>query len=217
MGKRESPIKVCLTNQGSDTETPWADDLGDAPAPNPRGSRLVRLVNVPFLHAKPTWGDVIVVEPDDVSFPTWDRRGVPFANVDTRIHEDGGRWAMIVDYAPHPDSPDAAYATLARACAELEIVCEGAWGPRDGEPGRAYLAVKNELSDKQVMSRLRASDLPCELIQIHPEPPKRAPAKKKKPAAKPKAKAAAAKPAAKAAAKRASKPAPKKKPPAKKR
>ena len=217
MGKRESPIKVCLTNQGNDTETPWADDLGDAPSPpNPPGSRLVRLVNVPFLHAKPTWGDVIIVEPDEDQFPIWDRRGVPFSKVDTRVHEDGGRWAMIVDYAPHPDSPDAdrTYATLARACAEHEIVCEGAWGPRDGEPGRTYLAVKNELSDKQVMARLRAAELPCELIQVHPEPPKRAPKKKKAAAAKPKHAAAKRTPKA---AKKAAKPAAKKKPVAKKR
>jgi len=221
MGKRESPIKVCLTNQGKDTETPWAEDLGPAPS-GPTGARLVRLVNVPFLHAKPTWGDTIVVTPDDDHFPTWDRNGVPFAKVDTRIHEDGGRWAMIVDYAPHPDSPDAdrTYSTLARACAEHEIVCEGAWGPRDGEPGRVYLAVKESLSDAQVMARLRSHELPCELIQIHPEPPKRKVAPKKPAAApgkRPPAKRAAAKPAAKPVKKAApKKPAPKK-PAAKKR
>jgi hypothetical protein len=78
MGKRESPLKVCLTNRGKDTETPWADDLGPAPSPPaPRGSRLVRLVNVPFLHAKPTWGDIIVVVPTDGP-PVWDRDGLPF-------------------------------------------------------------------------------------------------------------------------------------------
>lgn len=202
MGKRQSPIKVSLTNRGKDTETPWADDLG--PAPDGEG-RLVRLVNVPFLHAKPTWGDTVVVYPDDDGVPTWDRNNVSFSKVDSLIHDDGGRWAMIVDYAPHPDSDDAdrVFALLARACAEHDVVCEGAWGPRDGDPGRAYLAVKNELSDVQLMRRLRDAELPCELIQIHPAPTK---AKPKKPAAK---RPAAKKPAAK-------KPAAKK-PPAKKR
>ncbi len=220
MGKRESPIKVCLTNVGKDTETPWAEDLGPAPEPYTDGSRLVRLVNVPFLHAKPTWGDTIVVAPAGDGLLTWDRHEVPFADVDALIFEDGGRWAMIVDYEPHPDSPDAAYATLARACAEHDVVCEAAWGPRDGDPGRVYLAVKNQLSDATLMKRLRNAGLPCELIQIHPtpaEPRAKKPAAKrgaakpaasaKKPAPKPAKRAPkAAKPAAKKAVRKAAKP-----------
>jgi hypothetical protein len=51
---KPKPIKVRLTNQGKDTETPWAQDLG--PAPGPSGSRKVRLINVPFMHAKPKIG-----------------------------------------------------------------------------------------------------------------------------------------------------------------
>ena len=161
-------IKVCLTNQGQDTETPWAHDLG--PAPGPSGSRKVRLINVPFMHAKPTWGDTIVVTPlDDGGFPTWDRDGVPWPQISTRIVEDGGRWAMIVDYVPHPDAKDP-FGALAHACAEHDVVCEGAWGPRGTEPGRVYLAVKNELGDVALMAGLRGANLPCELLQIHPEP-----------------------------------------------
>lgn len=132
-------IKVRLTDRGEDSETPWAHDLG--PAPGPPGSRKVRLANVPFMHAKPTWGDVIIVTPVDDDFPLWDRGGVPWEQIATRIAEDGGRWAMIVDYVPHRDSADA-FRALAEACAEIEVVCEGAWGPREGTPGRAYLAVK---------------------------------------------------------------------------
>ncbi|HEX5059868.1 MAG TPA: hypothetical protein VFV99_10940, partial [Kofleriaceae bacterium] len=168
-------IKVCLTNQGEDTETPWAIDLG--PASGPKGSRKVRLINVPFMHAKPTWGDVVVVSPVEDGFPTWDRNGVPWSKITSRLAEDGGRWAMIIDYAPHPDAKAGdAFHELAHACAESDVVCEGAWGPRDGEPGRAYLAVKNELTDITLMRSLRAAELPCELIQIHPEPPKAKPA-----------------------------------------
>lgn len=198
MGKGDKPIKVCLTNNGKDSETPWAADLG--PAPGPSGSRKVRLVNVPFLHAKPTWGDTIIVTPVD-GILTWDRNGVAFTKIPTRLAEDSGRWAMIVDYAPHPDATDA-FQSLAHACAEHDIVCEGAWGPRDDDPGRAYLAIKAELSDVDVMTRLRAATLPCELIQIHPAPPK--PRKKpaaKKPAKKP-AKPSTKKPATRSRAKR---------------
>ena len=176
-------IKVCLTNQGVDTETPWALDLG--PAPGPSGSRKVRLINVPFMHAKPTWGDSVIVSPVPDGFPTWDRAGVPWPQIGTRIAEDGGRWAMIIDYAPHPDARDV-FGELAHVCAENDVVCEEAWGPRNGEPGRAYLAVAPELSDAALMSTLRGADLPCELIQIHPEPqirPKQKPVVKRSTAA----------------------------------
>jgi hypothetical protein len=179
-------IKVCLTNQGEDSETPWAYDLGAVP-----GGRKVRLANVPFMHAKPTWGDTIVVAATEDGFPTWDRDGVPWSKVGTRILEDGGFWAMIVDYAPHPGEGDA-WGALVRACADHSVICEGAWGPADGTPGRVYLAVPEATSDADVMSALREAELPCDLIQIHPAPskpkksaPKKTPAKKKTPVKKP--------------------------------
>jgi hypothetical protein len=183
MAGKPKAIKVCLTNRGENTETPWAHDLG--PAPGPAGSRKVRLVNVPFMHAKPTWGDVIVVRPVNKGFPTWDRDGVPWDRIESRIEVDSGRWAMIVEYVAHPDAKDA-FAALARACNEHDIACEGAWGPRKEQPGRAYLAVKDELTDAAVMARLRAAALPCELIQVHPPPAAPKPAKRsvKKAAAK---------------------------------
>lgn len=168
---KPSAIKFCLTDRGDKTETPWGYDLG--PVPGRRGARRVRLINVPFLHAKPTWGDIIVVSPDDDGVLTWDRGGVPWTQLGTRIAEDGGRWAMIVDYAPHPDG-DHALRALAHACAEHDVVCEGAFAPRDGKPGRAYLAVKDELGDFALMARLRDAELPCELIQVHPPLPIRA-------------------------------------------
>lgn len=164
-------IKVCLENRGEDRETPWATDLG--PAPGPKGSRKVRLVNVPFIHAKPTWGDVIVVSPAKGTFPTWDRNGVAWSKIDSRIIEDGGRWAMIISYAPHADADaDDCFDALCHACAELEVVCEGATAPKSGRPGHAYLAVKYATTDKAVMKHLAAAKLPCALVQIHPSPPK---------------------------------------------
>lgn len=163
-------IKVCLTNQGEDTESPWAQDLG--PAPGIAGARKVRLVNVPFMHAKPTWGDTIVVLPTKNQL-TWDRSGVKWAEIGTRIVEDGGRWAMILDYLPHADitAPDAIGA-LAKACDAERIVCEGARSPRDGNPGRVYLAVPKDSTVDAVMTRLTAAGLPMQLHLVHPEPRK---------------------------------------------
>lgn len=163
-------IKVCLTNQGEDVETPWAHDLGPAPDAPP-GSRLVRLVNVPFMHAKPTWGDMIVVSPAADGILTWDRGGTPWPQIGTRLVEDGGRWAMIVDYLPRPDLAEAeAFQRLNRACDAARVVCEGAWGPRDQDLGRVYLAVPRDLSAEAVMARLHEAALPMQLVQIHPEP-----------------------------------------------
>src|SRR5580698_4470984 len=106
-------IKVCLTNRGNDSETPWALDLG--PAKGVKGGRRVRLVNVPFMHAKPTWGDVVVVVPVKDGLPTWDRDGVAWEQIGTRILEDSGRWAMIVDYTPKQGG-EVAYRALVDAC-----------------------------------------------------------------------------------------------------
>ena len=174
MAKDPELIKVCLTNKGEDTETPWAQDLG--PAPGAGGSRKVKLVNVPFMHAKPTWGDVIVVSPVREGFPTWDRGGLPWKQIGSRIVEDGGRWAMIVDYHPHDGTdPDQAFSALRGACDGVHLVCEGAWGPHDGDPGRVYLAVPKDLVAETVMQRLTEAELPVQLIQVHPEPkPQRA-------------------------------------------
>lgn len=174
-------IKVRLTDEGKDVETLWAADLGPAPG-EPEGTRQVRLVNVPFLHAKPTWGDVILVQPAEDGFPTWDSEGTPWSRIGERILEDGGRYAMIVDYTPE-DSSDrgvaAAFEALDRACdlgradlSKADIVCEGCYGATTDEPGRAYLAVKDDLTPAAVMKRLRGASLPCEVLQIHPNPEK---------------------------------------------
>jgi len=176
MATKQKPIKVCLINNGTARETPWAHDLG--PASGPKGSRKVRLVNVPFFHAKPTWGDVIVVRPVD-GVLTWDREGASWEAVGKRIAEDGGRWAMILDYAPRGKTD--VNGELAQACAELDIACERAWPPDPTRAGRVFLAVGNTLTDAAVMSQLRAAKLPCELTQIHPKPaPAKKPAKKKR-------------------------------------
>jgi hypothetical protein len=162
-------IKVRLCNQGEDSETPWAEDLG--PARGPEGSRMVRLVNVPFLHAKPTWGDVIIVSPVDDGLLTWDSKNVAWSKIDTRIEEDGGRFAMIVDYTPHDGGTgDAEFSALHTACTEHDVVCEGAWAPRADRAGRAYLAVPDALAPGAVMEHLVVAGIPAALHQIHPKP-----------------------------------------------
>jgi len=75
-----STIKVCLVNEGDDVETPWAIDLGPADS-GPDGSRRVRLINVPFMHAKPTWGDVVIVTPVEGGRLTWNGGGVPYSEI----------------------------------------------------------------------------------------------------------------------------------------
>ena len=167
VAKASKAIKVCLTNRGDDVETPWAHDLG--PAPGPKGSRKVRLVNVPFMHAKPTWGDVVVVSPVKDGFPTWDRSGVAWSHIGERLVEDGGRWAMILDYESDADAEEC-FDAIAHACAELDVVCEGAWPPNGKRAGRVYLAVKTGTTDKAVMNHLGRAELPCAVAQIHPSP-----------------------------------------------
>ena len=103
---KNKPVKVCLHSRGEDVETPWAEDLGKAPG-RP-SARLVRLGNVPFRHAKPTYGDVLVVEYDATyNKLTWDSGGLPYERILERIAEDGGRYAVVIDFDLVPLSTDA--------------------------------------------------------------------------------------------------------------
>jgi hypothetical protein len=160
------PIKIVLTNQGEDVETPWAVDLGPGPTP---GSRRVRLDNVPFLHAKPTYGDVIVVVPDEDGRLTWDAQGVPFDRIGERIAEDGGRYAMIVDWLPGDEGASKAiWKRLVKAVEAHGAVPEGCFGPRDGEPGRMYVAVAEGTEPDEVMAWLASAGADCALTLVHP-------------------------------------------------
>src|SRR2546430_2379593 len=99
-------LKVRLQSEGRDVETAWAEDLGAAPGDR-AGARLVRLGNVPFVHAKPTYGDVLVVEPQPDGVLTWDSGGVSYGEILQRIAQDGGRYAMVIDYTLLPSAKDA--------------------------------------------------------------------------------------------------------------
>src|SRR5437899_6144511 len=97
---RSKLVKICLHDDGEDVETPWAEDLG--PIDIADGARRVRIANIPYLHEKPTYEDVIVVVPDE-DHPdrrlTWNRKGTAYEDIGKRISEDSGRWLMIIDYA----------------------------------------------------------------------------------------------------------------------
>src|SRR5205823_5823815 len=72
---------------------------------------------------------------------------------------------------------DEAFEALSEAAEALDIIVEGAWGPRDGDPGRIYFAALRERDDRSVMADLLARDLPVTLSQIHPaRAPEAAPA-----------------------------------------
>jgi len=183
VAKKPRLLKVLLQDRGEDAETPWAVDLGAVRGR--KGARRVRLVNVPFLHAKPTYDDVIIVEPDPADgdgLLVWDAQGVAWSKIGTRIDKDGGRWAAIVDYLPGKGvEVRPVYDAICAAARKKKIVTEGCFAPRDREPGRLYLAVPEALEPADVMKQLATVKLAVKLTLVHP-----APAKKRKP--KPKAK-----------------------------
>jgi hypothetical protein len=161
-------VKVRLHNQGEDVETPWAEDLGPVEESNP--TRRVRLGNVPFLHAKPTYGDVIEVRPDDADgMLEWDREGLAFDHIGRRILEDSGRWAMIIDYkATSSCDLDATFRALDVAGETVDIAVEGAYVEKNGGSGRAYLAVPRSQSVADVLAWLRSSEVGLSFTLVHP-------------------------------------------------
>ena len=73
---RAKLLKIRLHNQGEDPETVWAEDLGAAILHS--AARYVRIGNIPILHAKPTYGDVIEVADRVRTYGRLDRRnGLP--------------------------------------------------------------------------------------------------------------------------------------------
>lgn len=146
-------IKVRLCSNGEDVETPWAEDGG--PAPSPAGAHYVRLGNVPFLHARPTYADVIVGVPDEDGMLTWDSGGLPYERIGERIIEDSGRWVMILDYRVLDDGDaQEAFNALDVAGEKSDIAVEGCYGPKGDRPGRPYLAVPPQLTVETVLAYL---------------------------------------------------------------
>ena len=214
---KTSLVKVFLHDRGQDVESAWCQPVGEA-----RGASLFRLVNVPFLHAKPTYGDIIAAFRDEVFDGNWawDRAGVPYEGIGERLHTDGERYALIIDYTMRTD---ADFGALVSALERKHgIVAEGCFGPRGEEPGRLYLAALRTLAPEDVMAAVEKLGRGFRFALIHPLPPnrrasdqKQAPAATKRPAKKPANKPAKKKPVKKAAAAKKKAPAAKQKPAAK--
>jgi len=161
-------IKVRLHNQGEDGETAWAEDLG--PLDGAPSSRRVRIGNVLFLHAKPTYEDVIVVTRDDDGMLAWDAGGVAFENIGTRIEQDAGRWSAVIDYWPRPPQGDlnATFKALDIAGEKIDVVVEGAFVRADRQRARAYLAVPRSMTLQDVLDWLRSDSTSLEFELVHP-------------------------------------------------
>lgn len=136
-------LKIRLHNQGEDAETVWAEDLGITLLNST--ARYVRIENVPFLHLKPTFGDVIEVLPDADGMFEWDRDGLEFDTIGTRILQDGGRWLAVIRYWPPRKTLDryAAFLALRAAGDARDIVVEGAYATKTR--GIACLAVPESM------------------------------------------------------------------------
>jgi hypothetical protein len=123
------------------------------------------------LHAKPTYGDVIAVEPEPSDgVLEWDAAGVAFENIVSRIVQDGGRWVVIIDYWPRPTlgDLDTVFEQLDLAGEKSDVAVEGAFGRHDGRAARAYLAVPGSMTLPDVLDWLRRDVNGLEFSLVHP-------------------------------------------------
>lgn len=157
------PIKILLHDNGEDVETPWALRV-----PAPPGRILVRLDNIPFLHAKPTYGDVIEVlqAEDQPGRLSWNAAGRSYDEICASLVEDGGRYAVIVDYTCDDVSRFATMTSWAKREGDLE--CEGSKGPRNDRPGRLYIAARYVVATDAVMRFLAGNSLGFRFELVHP-------------------------------------------------
>ncbi|MGZ3407264.1 MAG: hypothetical protein ACXVAN_12520, partial [Polyangia bacterium] len=177
---KTSLVKVFLHDRGQDVESAWCQPVADK-----GGTALFRLVNVPFLHEKPTFGDVIpAVRAEDGNWE-WDRGGASDKRVGERLHSDGGRYALIVDYTMRTD---ADFGALINALEKKhDVIGEGCFGPRGEEPGRLYLAAPRTMDAAAVMEAVTRLGRGFRFVLVHPtpkKPSKSKSAKTKKPTAK---------------------------------
>ena len=77
---------------------------------------------------------------------------------------------MILEFElldPDGDAQEA-FSALDIAAEKQDIAVEGAFGPKRGRPGRAYLAVPTKLDVEPVLTFLEDQDLPMSLRLVHP-------------------------------------------------
>ena len=163
---RTKLLKIRLHSQGEDGEWVWVEDRGAALL---HPGRYVRLANVPILHLKPTYGDVIEVLAHDDGTLEWDACGVDFREIGSRILEDGGRWVAIIDYWPsRRNSPlQSALDALNTAGAARDIAIEGVFSK--GNRGCAYLAVPGSMSLAGLVTWLHSLSARLGYELRHPE------------------------------------------------
>ncbi len=136
-------VKVILHARGELVETALCEAYGFD-----RGRPLFRLESVPFLHARPTHGDVIAARTDDAYGGNWawDRDREP-------IRQDGGRYTLVVDY--HTSDDEADFDRLCRRLrAEHDLVAELGYEPQGKKPGRFYLAAPRKVTPSAVLVAL---------------------------------------------------------------
>lgn len=189
--------KVFLHNGGEDVESCWAEPAGSGK--NDR--TFVRLANIPFLHAKPTYGDIIEVHRDPLygNALVWDRSGLPWNRIGERIHADGGRYAAIVDYTMREGADFKALTHWLKN--DQNVIGEGCFAPEGDRPGRLYLAVPDACEIDDILVLMQDEFGAFAFTRIHPpaseSKPQSKPKPKKRSSIAPKKKAAAKKTAAK--------------------
>jgi hypothetical protein len=156
--------KVFLHNDGEDVESCWAEPAGSGKG----GRSFVRLANIPFLHAKPTYGDIIEVrrDPGYGNAFVWDRGNLPWNRIGERIHSDGGRYAAIVDYTMRVGADFKALTQWLKL--DQNVVGEGCFAPEGDRPGRLYLAVPDESEIDDILVRMAEEFGAFAFTRIHP-------------------------------------------------
>jgi hypothetical protein len=128
-------VRVFFHKRGQDPESAWCTSV---PARN-----QYRLDNILFLHASPVYGDVV----EAVESETFDGQLAC-----KRIVRNGGRFAMIVDYAEARQfKPLGAFLRD-----KFGVESEGCFGPKQGRPGRLYLAVPRRFDARTVFEAAAA-------------------------------------------------------------
>jgi hypothetical protein len=131
---------VVLHDRGSKVESARCE-----PAGFDEGRALFRLVSIPLLHAKPTWGDVIMARGDDTYGGNWTWNGAA-----GKIHHDGGRYTLLVEY--HGDVDFRFLGHLLRR--DHDIILEPGYPPQGKKAGHLYLAAPRRAATSAVLKAL---------------------------------------------------------------
>jgi hypothetical protein len=135
-------VKVVLHDRGDRVETARCQPVGFED-----GRALFRVDSIPFLHAKPTYDDVIVARGDDTYAGNWTWNGAA-----GRIHKDGGRYALLVEYHAAAEADFPRLTQLLRR--DHDIVVEIGYPPHGKKAGRLYIAAPRRMGTSEVLRAL---------------------------------------------------------------